>query len=69
MYYLRNAILALTVISLCSTGCMLKKSERKVDSEEEKFSERDQMQKAMKSEEEKAMSVGLEKRIMPQSKW
>jgi len=29
----------------------------------------DQMQKAMKSEEERAMSVGLEKRIMPQSKW
>ena len=29
----------------------------------------DQMQKALKSEEEKALSVGIEKRIIPQSKW
>lgn len=29
----------------------------------------DQIQKAMKTEEEKALSVALEKRIMPQSKW
>lgn len=49
MHYLKNAILALTVISLCLTGCMLKKSQNKIE-EEEKFSERDEMEKAMEHE-------------------
>lgn len=49
MHHLRNTILALTLISLCFTGCMLKKTEKKVENEE-KFSERDQMEKAMEQE-------------------
>jgi hypothetical protein len=49
MHHLRNTILALTVISLCSTGCMIKKSEKKVE-KEETFSERDEMEKAMEQE-------------------
>src|SRR5690349_10925711 len=49
MHYLKNAIFALTIISLCSTGCMLKKSETKNENEE-KFSERDEMEKAMEQE-------------------
>jgi hypothetical protein len=49
MHYLKNVILALTVIGFCSTGCMLKKSENKTE-EEEKFSERDEMEKAMEHE-------------------
>jgi hypothetical protein len=49
MHYLKNAILALTIVSLCSMGCMLKKSESKAENEEQ-FSERDEMEKAMKQE-------------------
>ena len=49
MYHLKSTILAVIVISLCSTGCLLKKSERKIENEE-KFSERDQMEKAMEQE-------------------
>lgn len=49
MHYLKNAIFALTIISLCSTGCMLKKSETEKENEE-KFSERDEMEKAMEQE-------------------
>src|SRR4029079_8523771 len=49
MCYLRNTIFVLTVLSLCSTGCMLKKTETKIENEE-KFSERDQMEKAMEQE-------------------
>lgn len=50
MYYLKNTFIAITAITLCLTGCMLKKGEKKIENEEEKFSERDQMQKAMQQE-------------------
>ena len=49
MHYLKNMIAALAVISLCSIGCTLKKTDRVVK-EDEKFSERDQMEKAMEQE-------------------
>ena len=49
MYNLKNAILFLTIICLYSTGCMLKKSENKTENEE-RFSERDEMEKAMEHE-------------------
>ena len=50
MHYMKNAILALAIISICSAGCMLKKSETKTQEGEEKFDERDEMEKAMKQE-------------------
>lgn len=49
MHYLKNMIAALAVISLCSVGCTLKKTDRAIK-EDEKFSERDQMEKAMEQE-------------------
>ena len=47
--YIRNGILALTVITLLLTGCLLKKSENRIE-KEEAFSERDEMEKAMEQE-------------------
>lgn len=49
MFYLKNLIPALTVLSLFSTGCFLKKNETKIETDE-KFSERDEMEKAMQQE-------------------
>jgi hypothetical protein len=50
MYYLKRTILALTVIGFFIAGCKLKKAETKIEIEEESFTERDQMQKAMEQE-------------------
>lgn len=49
--YIRNVILAITGATLMLTGCKLKESEREPEHEEEEaYSERDEMQKAMEQE-------------------
>lgn len=50
MYNFKRTILALTVVSFLASGCMLKKGESKTENEDERFTERDQMQKAMEQE-------------------
>ena len=47
--HFRTLILALTLSTLFGTGCHLKKTENKSE-EEEKVSERDEMEKAMEQE-------------------
>ena len=47
--YIRNGILALSVVTLFLTGCLFKKSETKIE-KKETFSERDEMEKAMEQE-------------------
>ena len=47
--YIRNGILALSVITLLLTGCLLKKPENGIE-KEGTFSERDEMEKAMEQE-------------------
>lgn len=48
--HIRNAILALAGATLMLTGCKLKESERESEHEEEAYSERDEMEKAMQQE-------------------
>src|SRR5690242_20188027 len=47
--HFRTLILALTLSTLFGSGCQLKRTENKHE-EDEKFSERDQMEKAMEQE-------------------
>lgn len=47
MHYFRNLTAALSIIVLCSTGCILKKRDK---TEKDTYSERDEMQKAMQHE-------------------
>jgi hypothetical protein len=48
--HIRNIILALAGATLMLTGCKLKESERESEHEEEAYSERDEMEKAMEQE-------------------
>lgn len=49
MLYLKNIVIALALISLCFVGCTLKKAGTPVE-DQEVFSERDDMEQAMKQE-------------------